>query len=425
MTEQVENIRKNLDRLITLARGGLAILMCPLLLPLYWLSGFMPRQDSLWVFGSWGGHRYADNAAAFFEYCGDELNNRVDLVWITRRLTVLRQVRQRGAQAHLAWSPLGMFYCLRAGVHIFDCFAKDTNFWLSRGAKRINLWSGVPLKTFERDIDNPRNRYHRLFHGPWYERLLLSALMPWHVVKPELLIATSSAHRDIVCRAFAVTPDRVAVTGYPRNSQLLKKGDPKALPQEVSKAIAQERRVCIYMPTFRDSGRSFIDFNWLRMDAILDQANATLFMKFHPLDTTQLSGNHRYIHSLSRETDVYELLSHSSLLISDYSSVIWDFMLLLRPIIYFVPDLEEFQEDSRAINFSIDEIAVGAVCRNFDELLSAMTDVLRPGQPSWAETTRGQAILRQVHRYVDGKDNARVLAAIEGLVPDGLQISRP
>ncbi len=394
-------------------RGGFAVLLRPLLLPVYWLSGFMPRRGSLWVFGSWGGYRYADNAAAFFEYCDDELSGRVELVWITRRLTVLQQVRKRGARAHLAWSPLGIFYCLRAAVHVFDCFAKDTNFWFSKGASRINLWSGVPLKTFERDIDNPRNRYHRLFHGSWYERLLLSALMPWHVTKPDLLIATSSEHRDIVCRAFGVSTDRVAVTGYPRNVRLLTKGDTQALPREVGKAKAQDRRICIYMPTFRDSGRSFIDFNWSKIDEVLANASATLFVKFHPLDATQLDGSYRFIHSLDRNTDVYELLPHCSLLISDYSSVIWDFMLLSQPIIYFVPDLEEFQADSRAMNFSIDEIAVGPVCRSFGELLSAMADILQAAQQNWAETSHGQAVLQRVHAYTDGEENVRVLAAIE------------
>jgi CDP-glycerol glycerophosphotransferase (TagB/SpsB family) len=43
------------------------------LFPIYWLSGFMPRRRHLWVFGSWGGHRYADNGAAFFEYCHDHI----------------------------------------------------------------------------------------------------------------------------------------------------------------------------------------------------------------------------------------------------------------------------------------------------------------------------------------------------------------
>ena len=46
------------------------------LFPVYWLSGFVPRRDDLWVFGSWGGYRFADNAAAFFMHCQRELDGR-------------------------------------------------------------------------------------------------------------------------------------------------------------------------------------------------------------------------------------------------------------------------------------------------------------------------------------------------------------
>ena len=141
-----------------------------ILFPIYWLSGFFPRNDKLWVFGSWGGYRFADNSAAFFLYCNEHLSNQVELVWISRDRSIVRRLRDHKLTAYWIWSPNGMRSCLFAGVHLFDCFAKDVNFWLSRGAKKINLWSGVPLKVFERDIDNPRNRYYRLFHG-FYFRL--------------------------------------------------------------------------------------------------------------------------------------------------------------------------------------------------------------------------------------------------------------
>jgi hypothetical protein len=44
-----------------------------------------------------------------------------------------------------------------------------------RGARQVNRWSDLPLKTFERDIEDPRSRYHRLFNGALPERVALSA----------------------------------------------------------------------------------------------------------------------------------------------------------------------------------------------------------------------------------------------------------
>ena len=100
-------------------------------------------------------------------------------------------LRRRGYEAYSIWSLRGALRCLRAGVFVFDCFAKDINFWLSRNAVIVNLWSGVPLKAFERDIDTPASRYHRLFHGSGPVRLAYGAMMPWHLVRPDLIIATS------------------------------------------------------------------------------------------------------------------------------------------------------------------------------------------------------------------------------------------
>ncbi|NND54324.1 MAG: hypothetical protein HKN56_05055, partial [Gammaproteobacteria bacterium] len=128
------------------------------LFPVYYLCGFWPRSREQWVFGSWGGHRYADNAAAFFRFCNEQIGDEIQLTWISRDRSITRNLREQGYVAHWIWSPGGMLACLRAELHIYDCFAKDTNFWLSRGAQRVCLWSGVPLKVFERDIDNPRSR---------------------------------------------------------------------------------------------------------------------------------------------------------------------------------------------------------------------------------------------------------------------------
>ncbi len=382
------------------------------LLPLYLLSGLVPRHSNRWVFGSWGGQRYADNAAAFFEYCREHLDHQCELVWISHRAAVVREVRASGARAYLAWSPAGLWLCATAGLHLFDCFAKDTNFWVSGGALRINLWSGVPLKSFERDIDNPGNRYFRLFHGPWYERLVLGLMMPWHVQRPDLIIATSAQHADIVAHAFNVPAQRIAVTGYPRNISLLSPSPSLHLPASFANGLAAGRKQIVYLPTFRDSGRCFLDFDWGQLDTQLTSLEADLFIKFHPLDASAVPKGLSRVHSLARDVDIYPLLSQSHVLISDYSSVIWDFMLLGRPIIYFVPDHEEFQAESRRLMFDLDEIAVGPVCRNFPDLLAALAEVTAPDYADWRATSRGQAILASSHRYTDMNSSARVLAAI-------------
>lgn len=404
----------------TAALLGTALLR-PFQFLLYFLSGFVPRRPDLWVFGSWGGFRFADNGAAFFEYCNKRLAGSVRLVWISRKRDIVARLRARGFEAHWVWSPTGVVRCLRAGLHLFDCFAKDTNFWLSRGAKVVNLWSGVPLKTFERDIDNPRNRYYRVFHGTALQRMVYGMMMPWHLKRPDMIIAMSEETRAITARAFDVPMHTVCVTGFPRNDSLFLAfpggevhGDAAArsCPRAVLEAAKAGKKVFLYLPTFRDSGKPFVKIDWKRLDALMERLNGVFFIKFHPVDATEFQNASARIVQLFQDTDVYDVMPHSSTLISDYSSIIFDYMLLDRPIIYYTPDLEEFIAGCRSFNFHPVDVAVGPLCADYVQLERAIEDAAA----GKAVDARGEAhragVMKRLHAFVDSSSSERVLEAI-------------
>lgn len=393
---------------------GATFLSRGLLFPLYFLSGLVPRRDDLWVFGSWGGYRYADNAAALFRFCHARRAVRVELVWISRRREIVRDLCAQGYDARWIWSVGGMAACLRAGVYLFDCFSKDINFWLSRNARHVNLWSGVPLKTFERDIDHPANRYYRLFHGNPIERALYGMMMPWHLVRPDLIIATSDETAEITRRAFDIDTSAVVVTGFPRNDAILAPDAPSALPTGLPGAFAAAsesgKRIFLYLPTFRDSGKPFLRFDWARLASAMVDQNAVFFCKSHPVDRGHFPTDYPQIVELGQDTDVYALLPHTDILISDYSSIIFDFQLLGRPIVYYTPDLEEFVTQNRSLNFDPEDVAVGPICRTFDELLTALA---AGGSSESPEDARRRDVIRaRLHSFVDAGSSERVLEAI-------------
>ncbi|MFW2406072.1 MAG: CDP-glycerol glycerophosphotransferase family protein, partial [Gammaproteobacteria bacterium] len=384
------------------------------MLPLYFLSGLMPRRKNLWVFGSWGGHRFADNAAGYFLYCQQHATG-VDLVWISRERDIVARLRAAGFQAHCHWSLAGAWACLRAGTHYFDCFGKDTNFWLSRGAATVCLWSGVPLKAFERDIDNPASRYYRLFHGSVIERVALAMMMPWHVRRPDRIIALSTETRDITARAFDVPPERVLITGYPRNDRLLKRvpatpGLQRELPWPMSDAIAAGRKVILYLPTFRDSGRPYARIDWPHLDALMERLGATFFYKFHPMDHSDLHQELSNVHEIPRDRDVYDFLGEVDVLISDYSSIIFDYLLLERPVVSYTPDLAEFLADCRALNFRPEEIATMPACKTYPELARRLETIIQDKETG--DPARFNEICERLHRYRDGRASQRIFTAL-------------
>jgi len=386
------------------------------LFPLYFLSGFFPRNTDYWVFGSWGGYRFADNAAAFFLHCQKTIGDQVKLVWVTKDRCIAKQLQEGGYAAYWIWSPGGVIACLRAKFHFFDGFIKDTNFWLSRGATRINLWSGVPLKVFERDIDTPDNRYYRLFHGSLVERWLYGMMMPWHVVKPDLIIATSAETANITQRAFALSPECVSVTGFPRNDVMMDGAKSviainASLPRTFVDAVATGGTVFLYLPTYRDSGKEYMDIDWEQLDACMGRIGAKLFVKTHPDDRTEIVVQCDNIVQLPQATDIYDFLPHISALISDYSSIVFDFMLLNRPIIYYTPDLEEFLGSSRSLLFQPSELAVGPMCSTFEELMKSLEDEAIWSTESYA--VRREEILPRLHAHIDARSSERVLETID------------
>ena len=400
-----------------------ALLMRPVLFALYFVSGFVPRRPDVWVFGSWGGHRFADNAAAFFLHCQDEISGSVRLVWISRNGDIVRKLRQDGYEAHHVWSPGGLAACLRAGVYVFDNFCKDINFWTSRSARQVNVWSGVPLKTFERDIDNPRNRYYRLFHGTPPERAALSVMMPWHVARPDLIIATSSETAQVTERAFALEADAIAITGYPRNDILFRGPSPEAdprrdWPDSFRTAVESGRFVFFYLPTYRDSGKSFVDLDWQEVDRLMERGNGSFFLKLHPDDRASFNARGAHVTELPQGIDIYSLLPATDVLVSDYSSIIFDYMLLEKPIIHYLPDLDEFRSTSRSLTFDPTEIAVGPVCRTGPELIRAVAGLLQGVETDAAARTQWATTRRRVNLHQDGESSRRVLAAIRKKFPD-------
>jgi CDP-glycerol glycerophosphotransferase (TagB/SpsB family) len=405
---------------------SLAFLSRFLLFPLYALSFLVPRRQTLWVFGSWGGYRYADNAAAFFEYCNRRLGGEFDLVWISRRRDIVLDLRARGLRAEWIYSPAGILCSLRAGRYLFDCFVKDINFWTSGGARLINLWSGVPLKTFERDIDHVANRYYQLFHGPLPVRLLYGMMMPWHLRRPHRIIAMSDETAEITRRAFDVAAEQVLVTGFPRNDALLQPSPATRLPAVMQQALDAGQRMFVYLPTFRDSGKPFVQLDWERLDAHMAKLDAVFFCKFHPVDRSQIPQGFERIRSLPQDLDVYSVLPFADALVSDYSSIIFDYMLLERPIIYYAPDIDEFASQNRSLNFDPREIAVGPVCRSFEELLSSLSKLqgdATEAQPAVDEEHR-EAVFARLHRYRDARSCQRLLQALAECEPLTVSVAR-
>lgn len=135
-----------------------------------------------------------------------------------------------------------------------------------------------------------------------------------------------------------------------------------------------------YMPTFRESEILFFE-NFDRDDfqMFLEENNILFCIKLHP--KSKLNEEFRNIQSenimvINKDADPYVFLKMADVLITDYSSIYFDYLLLDRPIIFFAYDLEEYLNDSREMYFDYDEFTPGEKVNDYQELKSGIVKVI-------------------------------------------------
>ena len=391
----------------------------PILYILYFLSGFYSRDSKLWVFGSWSGERLSDNGAALFRYSANSQASSIKPVWISPSKAVVQKVRDEGLTAHHPWSPRGILICLKAGVYVFDVCGKDINYWLSRGARNVLLRHGTGIKKIGRAIDNPSHHLFRLFHGNWIERHVLRFFLPWHNTELDLVIASSKQHAEQARDFFVIKQDNIVITGSPRND-ILFSSEATVVEDEAASWIDNSHRegkqVFIYMPTFRDDRRPAFPHSWKKLDSLAGRLGIRILVRLHPVDAaipspTQLKQfENLFLHD--KNADPYYLFSKIDCLITDYSSVVYDYMLLHRPIIFFCPDLDEFLRNSRSFYFDYLDVTPGPKPRTLEELENTMIKIISSDPETTPLNEAYEKTLRNFHKFQDGHSSERVYQEI-------------
>lgn len=393
-----------------------------LLLPVYWLSFLMPRDKNIWLFGSTFGRRFSENPRYLYLYaCQHQAENGLRPIWISHNKEVTRFLNANGYEAYDYHSLKGIWYALRAKVYIFDNYSKDINFWQSGGAVKVNLWHGSGNKRTNYDnrfdtVRHPKNLWERWKTFP----RRLSDEKPDHYT-----LATSPAMKEIFVSAFHTDEKHIIVEGYPRNDILFPFEECQIRnlytkeERELLKLISARRksgdRILTYMPTFRDSETKLLTvLNPAALDRFLEKEKLFLVMKLHPKSKIkkELEKLHyRNIVNADAEIDVYSFLGESDLLITDYSSVYTDFMLLDRPVLAFCYDWEEYTEHTRECYIDQDEYMPERKATTMEELMEGICEVLKE------DTHKEQRHVsrRRMFAKTDGRSCERLIRKIKAI----------
>ncbi|MDO8383663.1 MAG: CDP-glycerol glycerophosphotransferase family protein [Microbacterium sp.] len=270
------------------------------------------------------------------------------------------------------------------------------NDWLRRAYSRrpgqhvLQTWHGTPLK---------RLALHRPGFDPRRAVAVVRESRRWNV-----LLAANPYSESILRKAYAFLTRPVWVEGYPRND-VLTTGDGAAVRAQLG--IAEGERVLLYAPTWRDDRDLIVDF--FDPAELARRSGAVVLVRGHSrtLPAGRDAAGARVI-DVTRYPDVSRLLLAADALITDYSSMMFDFAVTAKPMYFFVPDLEHYRGELRGFYFDLEAHAPGPVVRTFDDLVEAIEDPAT--QATYAP--RYDAWRRKFSAREDGRAAERVLARI-------------
>lgn len=349
--------------------------------PLYWISFLFIRNRSKWCFGTNVG--FIDNAKYFFIYVSEQTDD-IHPIWISSNDDDVAFVRSLGLDAYKKYSFKGIYHCLTAGVYIFTYHSKDINFFTSGNVKKVNLWHGVGIK------GGTGGKKGNNISAKGNESLITRITLPHLFEKCDLFLSTSDMMDKHFTDMFSLEADTVFDCIYPRcyymiqSMDIIEKHIEKFESQSSKNVVADIRKydkAFLYMPTWRGNlNDDFIKkagFDFDKLDQVMARENAVFIFKLHPavrVLNNVIDTNYQNIIFLDKRIDVYPLLPFVDALITDYSSIYYDFILLNKGVLLYPFDKEEFLNHSNDLAFDYDEYTPGRRAYDNDELLEALCD---------------------------------------------------
>lgn len=335
-------------------------------------SFITPRSKNKWLIGNKTG--WSDNSKYMCIYLKENNPEKLRIIWIAKSIVERDLVRSKGFEAYSKWSLKGLYHALTAKVFIFSSSVSDINYWAAGKAITVNLWHGVGLKKLgmkQSDVYNPNDIITRIVTPFFYSQ-------PTYFVGPSEIMARHFAE------CYNLSAEQMLQVGYPRCDFLLSKQEKvknlimKYESPELNKFLKKLRsysKVFIYMPTFRDDQHDFIKasgINFAILDEILKEKNYLFILKLHPATRVGNLDLNEYknVISVDKRLDIYPVLRHTDVLITDYSSIYYDYILMReKDVILFPFDYNDYISNSRDLAFDYLENTLGPKAWSFDDLL--------------------------------------------------------
>lgn len=331
-------------------------------------------DDRLVMFESFQGRSFACNPKAMYLAMRDNQEFKdYKFVWSFRSLEKHAYCKDFDRTEVVKFESYAYFKMLaKAKYWVFN---SNTRAFLkpSKNQVFVQTWHGTPLKRIGCDVCHEGNAVTKV------DEIL--KIYTGEAGKISYMISPSAYCTDKLISAFRLNDinksDIVLETGYPRNDSLFVFTEKDIANLKEKYGIPGDKKVIMYAPTFRDNKHSEKDgfsletgINFDKLKSDISDEYIILFRAHYFIAERMDFTNYRdFVYDVSNVEDVNELYIISDLLITDYSSVFFDFANLHRPIIFFMYDYDEYKNQVRDFYIDVSELP-GPVISQQDKLVA-------------------------------------------------------
>lgn len=375
-------------------------------------SYIIPSNEKVILFESSSGRNYAGSPRYIYEEMVNQgLDDEYKCVWSLSNTDI--EIPGKAIKVKRSFFKY-LFYTLRSGVWVLD---SRHLYYLrkNKNTRYIQTWHGTPFKKLGLDMDvldmsgnTDVERYREDFKRNTRE---------W-----QYLLSQNEYSSEIFRKAFDFKGEMLEI-GYPRNDILFEKNNESDIAEIKEKLnIPKNKKVILYAPTWRDNQytkageykfASAMDFDAFHENF---KDDFTLIVKFHYLvkdKSIDWSKYDDFIIECDEEWDIQELYLISDIMITDYSSVMFDYAILKRPMIYFTYDIDDYTKNVRSFYFDIFEEAPGPKAETNEELIELLKNFdVNAYNDEFGEKYR--KFNEKYNQFDDGTASKKVVELIKG-----------
>lgn len=334
---------------------------------------FISIDDKLVIFISFHGRGYSDNPRAIYEQMKkDERFKDYRFIWFIKNHKK-KDIQIDGAEIKEYFSLPYFYYMSKAKYWIINC-KMPTYICKKENQVYLQTWHGTPLKRLAHDIIAPEDAtFYR--SGVSFEQMTRSYDID--VERYNYMISPNAFCTEVFQTSFRINRKRLIETGYPRNDFITNATEDDIRNLKLKYNLPLDKTIVLYAPTWRDnsyvaSGYTFeLEADFHKWKEILGDDYIVVF-KPHYLIINKYENDDSltdFLYSMKAEAEINELYVLSDILITDYSSVFFDYAVLNRPIYFYMYDLEQYKGELRGFYLDIYTELPGKIYEDESNLL--------------------------------------------------------